>query len=249
MPTEPATEEPTEGASPDPEQSDGDGERRGGPSGARAVLLLLGALAVIAAAIGLQVAIRVHFLGDPSKRVLGQDGPGLAKVEKDTDELLVDEPWSFTQNVWSISLPGEFVDPKDAFKGQVNGLVGGAEKGALVIIPPRAHGTLDLQVQLLGHAPEDPGWCQDEVEVSHLFGAGVEMNNLDGSIPLGIPEGVYRVRYCASDQDLAAATPRQTSKLPGQYLLQLWPAGASGDVVIKQDSTFAQQRNAEVSGG
>jgi hypothetical protein len=245
-PADPADPSDATADSADPSDATADDEPTTRPP-ARSALFLLMALAVIVTAVGLQVAVRKHFLGDPDDRVLGGGGPSIADLDKDFDEIIFEGPWAFTEGVWSLSLPGELVDPADAFEGQVNGLLGGADKAGLVIYPPRESGTLSFTVQLLGSKPAAPDWCEDEVEVSHLFATGVELNNLDTSAPLEIPEGVYRARYCASDQDGAAAT--KTQKLPGDYLLQLWPEGASGDVVIKQGSQFAQQRNAEVSGG
>lgn len=229
------------------ERSDPDLEPRG-PSGARSALYLLLALAIIATAIGLQVTVRRHFLGD-TERSLGTNGPTVADLDSDTDESLYEGPWTFTQGLLSIALSGEFVEPGDAYKEQVNGLLGAADKDALMITPPRKSGVFDLTIQLLGTKPAAPEWCEDEVEVSHLFAAGVELNNLDTSVPLDLPEGVYRVRYCAKGQDAAAAATKDQAKdLPGQYLLQLWPEGASGDAVIKEGSAFARARNDEVTG-
>lgn len=239
--SEPSSADPAE-----PSDATADDEPTPRPP-ARSALVLLVALAVIATAVGLQVAVRKHFLGDPDDRMLGGDGPSIADLDKDFDEIIFEGPWAFTDGVWAISLPGELVDPADAYDGQVNGLLGGADKSGLAIFPPRESGTVSFTVQLLGSKPKAPDWCEDEVEASHLFPTGVELSNLDTSAPLEIPEGVYRSRYCASGQDAAATT--QAEALPGDYLLQLWPEGASGDAVIKQGSQFAQQRNAEVSGG
>lgn len=207
-------------------------------------LRLLIALAIIVGAVALQITVSLLVRKDPEDLIAPTERSAAA-IKPDEQRELFNGDWSVTDGYINISpeIAG-FVDPTTAFTGQANGLVGAADGVALVVITPQPVGTLDLAVELYGTEPAAPSWCQDEVKVSFKFPAQTALRNVDTSLPLAVPEGTYRVRYCASEQDAAAAGDAG-SVMPGQYQLQLWPDRApSGDEVIQQASEFAKSQNA-----
>ncbi|WP_051798293.1 hypothetical protein [Catenuloplanes japonicus] len=58
------------------------------------------------------------------------------------------------------------------------------------------------------------------------------------SWPLPLRTVSYRVRYCATGMDDAAAEP-DTDDAVDRYLLQFWPADPAPDEIVRQGSAHA----------
>lgn len=132
----------------------------------------------------------------------------------------------------------------ESMGGQSNGLCGAAVPGMLFLITGLHTGTVKLTVELLDAPPPLGDEWEEAVEVS--FRPGSESVDLvqwagEASWPLALTEIDYRVRYCATGMDAARA---QDTRLDGEplvdrYLLQLWPAPAAPDAVIRETSECA----------
>lgn len=132
----------------------------------------------------------------------------------------------------------------EARGGQVNGLCGAAVPGLLFLTTGLHTGGVELTVEVL-HAPPPLGehW-EDVVEVSFRPESdAVQLVQWAGeaSWPLALDPVDYRVRYCASGMDQARARDTRLTEEPvlDRYLLQLWPAPAAPDTVIRQTSACA----------
>ena len=138
----------------------------------------------------------------------------------------------------------ESSDLKACFRGQANGLCGTASSGVMSLVTGLHTGQVGLTVEVSDAPPEvDSSW-EEIVEapflVSDLPVALYEWGEASGQ-PLSLPQGQYRARYSArnmqagSDQDTSA----DDETIIDEYRLQLWPAPASPDQVIRQTSSIA----------
>ncbi len=146
---------------------------------------------------------------------------------------------------------GDYVDMAQAFRGQSNGICGGAQSGRLFLVTGIHTGTVRLTVE---HAesepPIDPLWeevveCSFKHEHNHLL---LREWGAEAEYPLQLPVGTYRARYCAKSmladwQLLNDDGPIQT------YLLQFWPAHHRVDEVLRVSGECAQYWHAEVRKG
>jgi hypothetical protein len=137
-----------------------------------------------------------------------------------------------------------FGDLTEALGGQANGLCGAAVPGFLYLITGLHTGNVHLTVELLDAAPPvGDGW-EDVVEVSFRpETAKVVLVQWAGeaSWPLALAPLSYRVRYSVSGMDQAHAQDTRMDEDPAldRYLLQLWPAPAAPDEIIRQTSEGA----------
>lgn len=137
-----------------------------------------------------------------------------------------------------------FDDLTEARGGQVNGLCGAAVPGLLFLTTGLHTGGVEVTVEVLdAPAPVGDTW-EDVVEVS--FRPATDSVHLvqwagEKSWPLTLERIDYRVRYCASGMDRAHAEDTRLAGEPllDRYLLQLWPATAAADVVVRQTSACA----------
>lgn len=144
-----------------------------------------------------------------------------------------------------------FDDLAEARAGQVNGLCGAAVPGLLFLTTGLHTGNVHVTVEVLDSpAPVGDDW-EDVVEVS--FRPETESVHLvqwagEASWPLALERTDYRVRYCASGMDRAHAqdTRLDWQPLVDRYLMQLWPAAAAADTVIRQTSESAGYWHAHV---
>ncbi|MFG2050590.1 hypothetical protein ACGFIW_24525 [Micromonospora sp. NPDC048935] len=146
----------------------------------------------------------------------------------------------------------ELPDMDEAFAGQVNGLCGGGQPGALFLMTGTHTGRVRFTIELHdGEPPAAAEMWQEVVEVSFPPRAGVVdlVPWGDGTLarlPL-IPEGqdngrlpVYRARYCATGMDegsdpFGGLDPDERAedddtyldRRPDRYLLCLWPDGTT----------------------
>lgn len=127
---------------------------------------------------------------------------------------------------------------RDAWRGQINGLVGAAIPEMLRIRTETHTGPVGVLIELHDEAPPEPGdeWTE-VVEVAYASWVDdLVLSSFDQyarAIPL--PPGAYQVRY--------AGRPGEGHGRPGeQCRLQFWPA-AGVDRVVRQTSPTAAYRH------
>jgi hypothetical protein len=135
----------------------------------------------------------------------------------------------------------------EAFHGQRNGLCGAAVSGALSLVTGLHTGLVGFAVELHDEAPAlDASWAE-VVEVSFRPEGPAAVVSWEGEqvCPLGLAEGWYRVRYCASGMDEGHDQPGRDAGEPevDRYLLQFWPAPPGPDAVLRQTGEVAAYRH------
>lgn len=128
-----------------------------------------------------------------------------------------------------------------AFAGQSNGLCGAAKPGRLVFITGPNVGDPPLRVEERTDEPEIDDRWEDVVETSLTLSRPttyriVEFSGESVGRPVSLAAGSYRVRYSAFGMD--EARPGATDDAD-TYLVQLWPAPATRDRVVKETSESA----------
>ena len=136
-------------------------------------------------------------------------------------------------------------DGEDArfFAGQVNGLVGASDSGGVNVSLARRSGGSSVRIVLHQSAPPlDDDW-EDVVEVSTTVPADAEPAWVswagETSGPLELPSGDYRLRVCCRGRD-AGRHGEFEDDVVDFYLIELWPAAASPDVIVRSTSADAQ---------
>lgn len=135
------------------------------------------------------------------------------------------------------------------FAGQLNGLVGASSGEGLYMNLARRSGGSPVRIVLLDDSPAlDESW-EDVVEVSVSVPAGSDPSwtawaEMQGG-PLDLPPGDYRVRVSAKGRD--AGREGEFADGPvDRYLVELWPAPAAPDAIIRAASTDADYWHREV---
>ena len=136
-------------------------------------------------------------------------------------------------------------DQPDGFgrDGQLNGLCGASIPGALSMTTGLHSGEVPLRVEALDAEPEVGDRWEEVVEVS--FSSDVTdltLASFEHFEPVALPApGTYRVRFSASGMDEASETDWRDAGEPviDRYLLQLWPAPAAPDRILRQTSRSA----------
>ena len=130
----------------------------------------------------------------------------------------------------------------EARGGQANGLCGAAVPGALLMVTGTHTGNVPVSIELHDtRPPVDDRW-EDVVEVSlHVTAEEYSLCAFDWAEQLdGLPDGPHRARWCAKGMDEAHDRTRTDGEPEiDRYLLQLWPAPASPDAVVRQTSKGA----------
>lgn len=143
-------------------------------------------------------------------------------------------------------------DHDRSFGGQRNGLVGAASGEGLYVNLARRSGGSPVRIVLLDEAPADDGdeW-EDVVEVSVSVPPSAEPRWCtwagENSGPLDLPPGTYRVRTSARGRD-AGRVGEFAEGAVDFYLLEIWPAAAQPDVIIRTTSADAEYWHQEVGG-
>ncbi len=145
--------------------------------------------------------------------------------------------------IWDDGYHGFDGQFDEVFDGQVNGLAGAASgKGLYLNLARRPDGCLVRIVLLHEPPPFDAGSWEDVVEVSISVPHGVSprWRSWAGERggPLDLPPGSYRVRVSARGRDGG----RQRALADGpvdSYLLEMWPAPAAPDSIVRTASTNA----------
>jgi len=138
------------------------------------------------------------------------------------------------------------------FAGQSNGLVGAASGQGLYLNLARRSGGSRVRIVLLDEAPDPAGgeW-EDVVEVSITVpvAASLRWSTWAGeeSGALGLGSGTYRVRTSARGRD-AGRDGEFADEAVDLYLLEIWPAPAQPDSIVRSISADADYWHREVGG-
>jgi hypothetical protein len=143
-----------------------------------------------------------------------------------------------------LSGDSEVPDLEEAFRGQVNGLCGTAVTGSMFLITGLHTGHVGFTVDVSRSPPElDRSW-EEIVETPFLVPAlPVALYEWGEAVGHSLPlaEGQYRARY--STRNMQAGNDQDTlvgdAPVIDEYLVQLWPAPAAPDQVIRQTSEVA----------
>jgi hypothetical protein len=134
-------------------------------------------------------------------------------------------------------------DLMDTRAGQVNGLAGAAAPGQLSLITGLHTGRVPLAVHWHDTEPAVGDDWEDVVEVSFQPPeADLVLASFQDSFELRLPAvQSLRARYCASGMDAARDADTVLGDEPtiDRYLLELWPAAAASDAVVRQTSEIA----------
>ncbi|MFK0174223.1 hypothetical protein ACIQU5_36240 [Streptomyces sp. NPDC090306] len=139
--------------------------------------------------------------------------------------------------------PGGQPDMRDAFRGQVNGLGGGAETGFLFLLTGLHTGQVGLRAEWHETEPPLEGRWEEAVEVSlRPRGSRAVLAEWGGSraYPLDLPREDHRVRYCATGMQAGRDRDTLVEGDPlDRYLLQFWPAAPAPDAVLRRTTPTA----------
>lgn len=138
-------------------------------------------------------------------------------------------------------------DPVDAFRGQENGLAGGAAQHSIFFLTGTTMGTVSLEIELCDSRPDcDLDVWEDVVEISFLPRLPVVLRSWEGySISLELPMELLRVRYCARGMDAAHRVGGTPQGVPGEaYAVRMWRDQKFGlDAIVGQRSQHADYLN------
>lgn len=138
------------------------------------------------------------------------------------------------------------------FAGQLNGWIGAAVEGVVVVALARYGGGSALRAELWPQepqqeAPTDAAW-EDSVEVSVTVSAGDSVGwgtwSWADSGTLDLPAGSYRLRASARGRDAGQAGEFDPDVVDF-YLLQFWLAPPAPDAVLRTASADAAYWNKE----
>ena len=136
----------------------------------------------------------------------------------------------------------------DAFRGQVNGLCGGAVPGGLFLRIGCWGGTIPFTVEVRESAPPiDSSW-DEIVEASCSFDslpASLQGWDGDQAIALPLALGDYRARFCATGYAASETPGSLCDPAVERYALILWPEARRPDDVLKQQSALALYLHSE----
>jgi hypothetical protein len=131
------------------------------------------------------------------------------------------------------------------FAGQINGWVGAGVVGALHVVLARRSGGSAVRIELWEDEPPQGGW-EDVVEVSTTFHGdeAIEWETWAGvSVgAIAVPPATYRVRVSAHGRD-DGRDGEFAEGIVDRYLMQLWPAAAAPDQIIRTSSADADYWN------
>lgn len=139
------------------------------------------------------------------------------------------------------------------FAGQLNGLVGAADRSGVYLHFARQFGGSPVRCELLDAAPGAPDaqW-EDVVEVSVQVpdGATPRWSSWAGEEEgaLAIPSGTYRLRVSARGRDAGHDMGVDHDDPLDRYLLELWPAPMAPDAILRVTSADARYWHAELGG-
>ena len=145
--------------------------------------------------------------------------------------------------------PGE--DLEACFRGQANGLVGGALRGVLFLTTGLHTGDVGFRVEIHAAEPQPSTVPWDEVvEVSFVpLAEDTELRDWNGTTRCKIPirPEPHRVRYSANGMDdgRAVDTLLADGDTVDAYQLDFWPAPLAPDAIVRQTSQIAAYWHSE----
>lgn len=159
------------------------------------------------------------------------------------DQMWVSYRFAYFGSVWDSPDP-----PPDLFDhvgGQSNGLCGGAIPGMLMMLTGLHTGEVPFRLEVLEKEPPVGDQWEEVVEASlRDVKTAVTLSTFasewwrEFTLPAA---GDYRARYSASGMDESDDPDRQSEEPERErYLLQLWPAPPSPDVVLRVTSDSAK---------
>jgi hypothetical protein len=131
-------------------------------------------------------------------------------------------------------------DMEAYFRGQENGLLGAALRGALFLMTGLHTGHVQFRVEVAAAEPAlDESW-EECVEASFEPEGAVQIVDWDGNLVCDVPLGLqpHRVRYHARGMDAGheADTILEDEAPVDQYLLAFWPAPIAAERIIRPTS-------------
>jgi hypothetical protein len=172
----------------------------------------------------------------------GQDGE--VAVSTELFAGVVDTDYGQLDLYWSPNYLGYDGSDDRYFAGQVNGLVGaGDPSGVYVTLARRSEGS-SVRIVLRSTEPPVGETWEDVVEVSTTVpddaapGWGSWAGESGGQ--LEIPPGAYRLRVSARSRDAGRGDGEFTDGVVDSYLLELWPAPAVEDRIVRVGSEDAR---------
>jgi hypothetical protein len=139
------------------------------------------------------------------------------------------------------------------FHGQENGVVGAADPSGVYLNLARRSGGSRVRITLLGSAPPpQPVDFDDVVEVSTVVPpeATARWMTWAGETSGPLPElasGTYRLRVSARGRD-AGAEGEFEGAVVDEYVVEIWPASAAPDAIVRVGSENARYWHGEWGG-
>ena len=134
-------------------------------------------------------------------------------------------------------------DLDETRRGQVNGLLGAATGDALSFVTGTHTGNVPLRIEWHDSEPPLGDVWEDVVEASfEVAGRDMRVAAFDDAREVRVPAtGSHRVRFCASGFEAGSRDEfGEDETVPDRYLLQMWPASPTADVIVRVGSTAAQ---------
>lgn len=168
------------------------------------------------------------------------------------DEV-IDTDYGQFDFLWTEEATGFEGDWDQVFSGQVNGLVGAADPGGVYLNLARRSGGSRVRVVLLDAPPElPPPYFEDVVEVSSTLPPGSRPRwmswgcYMQGTLD-ALPPGSYRLRVSAHGRD-AGRAGEVAEGVVDEYLVEMWPADAAEDEIVRVGSEDARHWHSEIGG-
>ncbi|KAA1416775.1 hypothetical protein F0U44_16395 [Nocardioides humilatus] len=182
----------------------------------------------------------------PTDPLATEGSTGSTSTAELTDQVLFDRPWVVEEGVWFLTARGY---PR--FRGgQTSRVLNTTEPGRIVINAPALYGKYAVRIETHTERPPIPEWCEDVVEVSLEVRRAIWMGSFESfSRSWRLPAGDYRVRYCATGLDLAAAETAEDEfdgndyrLYSGRQLFQLWQAPYDEERDIRIGSDYVRSQ-------
>jgi hypothetical protein len=174
-------------------------------------------------------------------------------VERILLDEIIETDYGQFDLVWAE--PGGFDGDLDRFfAGQKNGLVGAGDPNGVYLNLARRSGGSPVKIVLYDVEPAAAdNSFQDIVEVSITIppGSAVQWVSWAGEtsgVLAGMKAGVFRLRVSARDRDEGAAGEFADGPVDS-YLLELWPAPAAPDSILKVGTEDARYWHREAACG
>ncbi len=169
---------------------------------------------------------------------------GEADVTTELFDGVVETDYGQFDLYWSSDYLGYDGSDDRYFAGQANGLVGSGDPGGVYVNLARRSGGSSVRIVLRDIEPQLTEEWEDIVEVSTIVpedaqpGWGTWAGESGGR--LEIPPGGYRLRVSARGRDAGRGDGEFANEVVDSYLLELWPAPAAEDQIVRTGSKDAR---------